>query len=128
MNDPREFFQLESLRPWLEEHGFYSRDWGLLSAAVERPWATFEGQDLYPDIWHKTAALLSSIEANHPLIDGNKRLGALLSALMLQVHGIHDSAISDDDFFALITDVATYHPDVEEIASRLQKITNLPPR
>jgi death-on-curing protein len=48
-------------------------DIGLLRSAVSRPRATFEGKDLYPDIFHKAAALMESLARNHPFIDGNKR-------------------------------------------------------
>lgn len=54
---PRSALRLESVGPWLEEHGFYAGDRGLLAAALERPWLTFDGQDLYPDVWPKAAAL-----------------------------------------------------------------------
>jgi death-on-curing protein len=52
-------------------HGI--RDLGLLQSAVSRPKATFGGKDLYPDIFHKAAALMESLVKNHPFIDGNKR-------------------------------------------------------
>lgn len=54
---PRSALRLESVGPWLEEHGFYAGDRGLLAAALERPWLTFEWQNLYPDVWSKAAAL-----------------------------------------------------------------------
>lgn len=119
MTDPRELFHLEVVRPWLEDHGFHSRDWGLLASALERPWVTFAGQDLYPDVWHKAGALLDSIEANHPLLDGNKRLGVLLCSLLLRAYGVDDRVITDDQWFDLVVEVAEYHPDVEDIAARL---------
>lgn len=126
MTEPRKLFQLEVVRPWLEKHGFHSRDWGMLATALERPWVTFAGQDLYPDVWHKTGALLDSIESSHPLLDGNKRLGVLLSSLMLRAHGVDDTKISDDQWFDLVIDIAAHHPTVDTIATRLQEIT-LPP-
>ncbi len=49
------------------------RDRGGLEAAVARPFATFAGQDLYPDAASKAAALLESVVKNHPFVDGNKR-------------------------------------------------------
>ncbi|MGH9280443.1 MAG: type II toxin-antitoxin system death-on-curing family toxin [Acidimicrobiales bacterium] len=51
------------------------RDAGLLGSAAARPQATVFGEDAYPDVWTKAAALLQSIVKNHPLVDGNKRLG-----------------------------------------------------
>lgn len=124
--DPRKVLRLEALRPWMEEHQFYARDWGLLAAALDRPWVTFGGTDLYPDVWHKTGALIDSIESSHPLLDGNKRLGVLLGSLMLRTHGIDDTAISDDQWFDLITDVASKHPPADDIADRLRSFSPHP--
>jgi death on curing protein len=53
------------------------RDIGLLEAAVHRPRASVLGNDAYPDLLTKAAALLHSLARNHPLIDGNKRLAWL---------------------------------------------------
>ena len=51
------------------------RDYGLLESALLRPQCSVFGQDAYPDLDHKAAALLSSLVGNHALVDGNKRLG-----------------------------------------------------
>ncbi|HEX7222825.1 MAG TPA: type II toxin-antitoxin system death-on-curing family toxin [Candidatus Limnocylindrales bacterium] len=51
------------------------RDIGLLDMAAARPRSTAFGADAYPDLDAKAAALLHSIVTNHPLVDGNKRLG-----------------------------------------------------
>ena len=53
------------------------RDMGLLESALARPQTTVFGQDAYPSLWDKAAALLHSIVLGHPLVDGNKRLGWL---------------------------------------------------
>lgn len=63
------------------------RDRGALEAALARPQATFDGEDLYPDIATKTAALLHSLVGNHPFMDGNKRVGALAAELFLLANG-----------------------------------------
>ena len=49
------------------------RDWNLLDSAIQRPQATFEGKDLYADLFTKAAALGRSLALNHPFVDGNKR-------------------------------------------------------
>ena len=49
------------------------RDMGLLESALARSQATFEGEDLYSDLWNKAAALMESLIKNHPFVDGNKR-------------------------------------------------------
>jgi death-on-curing protein len=119
---PRDLFTLDALHPWLTAHDYHPRDLGLLDAALNRPWATFAGKPLYPDPWTKTAAVISSIEANHPLVDGNKRLGVLLGSLMLHSHGIDHRQATDDDWFTLITTVATTHPDIDTLADHLRTL------
>ena len=51
------------------------RDIGLMQSAIARPQATAFGAEAYPSLDEKAAALLQSIVAGHPLVDGNKRLG-----------------------------------------------------
>ena len=63
------------------------RDRGLLESAVYRPQASFGGQDLYPDLFSKAAALGHSIISNHPFVDGNKRVGFEAMRLMLRLNG-----------------------------------------
>jgi len=63
------------------------RDEGGLEASVARPQATYGGEDLYPDLAAKTAALMHSIVAvRHPFVDGNKRTGAHSALLFLLVN------------------------------------------
>ena len=73
------------------------RDAGLLAAAAARPQASVFGTDAYPDTWTKAAALLQSIVGNHSLIDGNKRLGWLATAVFLELNGVGITAAQDDD-------------------------------
>ena len=63
------------------------RDQGLLESAVYRPQASFGGQDLYPDLWSKAAAMGHSIISNHPFVDGNKRIGFEAMRLILRLNG-----------------------------------------
>ena len=62
-------------------------DLGLLLSAVARPQATFDGQDLYPDIFSKAAALLESLVGNHAFVDGNKRTAITSAGLFLGING-----------------------------------------
>ena len=64
------------------------RDRGSLEASIARPAMTFGGEDLYPDLAAKAAALLHSLVLNHPFVDGNKRVGAAAAELMLELNGI----------------------------------------
>ncbi len=62
------------------------RDSGGLEAAVARPAMTFGGEDLYPDVAAKAAALMHSLVANHPFVDGNKRVGAHAALVFLEMN------------------------------------------
>jgi death on curing protein len=64
------------------------RDRGALEAALARPRMTFGGEDLYPDVEAKAAALLHSLVSNHPFVDGNKRVGAHACILFLLVNDV----------------------------------------
>jgi death-on-curing protein len=59
---------------------------GLLESAVENAKATFEGQDLFPDLESKCAATVFSLIHNHPFADGNKRTGAYVLLMMLELN------------------------------------------
>jgi death-on-curing protein len=63
------------------------RDRGAIESAVARPAMTFDGEDLYPDLPTKAAALMHSLVANHPFVDGNKRAGIAAAELMVVLNG-----------------------------------------
>ena len=64
------------------------RDMGMLESAVGRPFATFGGEDLYPDLFLKAAALVQSLSSNHPFVDGNKRTALTTLEYFLHLNGI----------------------------------------
>jgi len=66
---------------------FGIRDLGLLQSAIFRPQSTFGGNDLYPSVIDKAAALFHSLLFNHPFIDGNKRTALTTSARFLYISG-----------------------------------------
>ena len=63
------------------------RDRGALEAAAARPGMTFDGEDLYPDLAAKAAALMHSLALNHPFVDGSKRVGPAAAELVVEVNG-----------------------------------------
>lgn len=98
-------------------------DYGLLESAVARPQATVFGEDAYPTIHEKAAALLQSLAANHPLLDGNKRTAFVATALFYGLNGHHVPGSAEDEFFDLVIAVATGGLDtVSKIAKRLSLI------
>ncbi len=98
------------------------RDVGLLGSAVARPQTTVGGEDAYPTIWLKAAALLQSIVSNHALIDGNKRLGWLATAVFLELNDASVAGATNDDVYDLVITVASTKTTLEEIASRLEAL------
>ena len=109
MNDPVEFLELDdviSLAIGLFGDPLPIRDVGLLGSAVARPQTTAFGEDAYPDIWAKAASLLQSIVNNHALVDGNKPLGWLSTAVFLQINRVEISRAGTDEVFDLVIDVA----------------------
>lgn len=92
------------------------RDVGLLEAAVHRPRASVLGQDAYPDLFTKAAALLHSQAHNHPLVDGNKRLAWLVTYVFCAKNGVELDP-DDDAAYDLVIAVASgsLH-EIEEIA------------
>lgn len=64
------------------------RDVGLLESAVHRPSAAMFGEEAYPDLLDKAAALLQSLAINHPFFDGNKRTAWLSCVTFLAINGV----------------------------------------
>jgi len=95
------------------------RDIGLLQAAVARPQASAFGNEAYPTLDEKAAALLQSVVAGHPLVDGNKRLGWVAIRLFYRLNDA-DVRPTPDEAFDLVVSVASGdRRDVAEIAGTL---------
>jgi death-on-curing protein len=95
------------------------RDLGLLDAAAARARSSAFGEEAYPGLALKAAALLHSLARNHALVDGNKRLAFLATVVFLDLNG-HRPSLSDDDAVILVVDVAKGVAEVEQIADRLR--------
>ncbi len=74
------------------------RDRSSLSSAINRPFTTFNQEELYLEPVDKAAAILESIVTNHPFIDGNKRTGYVLARLLLLQSGIDIRATQKDKY------------------------------
>jgi death on curing protein len=71
------------------------RDMGALESAVAQPRMTFGGEDLYPSLVEKAAALCFSLVQNHPFVDGNKRVGHAAMETFLVLNGFEIDATTD---------------------------------
>ena len=64
------------------------RDEGMLDSALNAPFQTFGGEDVYPSLQQKAARLCFGLVKNHPFVDGNKRIGAHVMLVFLALNGI----------------------------------------
>src|SRR5215467_6990101 len=96
------------------------RDPGLLDAAAYRPQATMFGDDLYPTIHLKAAALMESLVCNHPLVDGNKRLGFVSTVVFYGLNGWRLQIPSQDAAVDLVLGVAKGEVDLHRMATTLE--------
>jgi death-on-curing protein len=99
------------------------RDYGLLESALARPKTTVFGQDAYPTLDEKAAALLHSLARNHALIDGNKRLAL---AGLIAFYGVNGRrlTLTNDAAYELVIAVASGALDaVADIAPVLRSAT-----
>jgi death-on-curing protein len=91
------------------------RDRGALEAADARPAMTFGGEDLYPDLPAKAAALMHSLVLNHPFVDGNKRVGLHAAIVLLNLNG-WEVAAGTADLVTTTLRTAAGELDVEALA------------
>ena len=125
MNRPVEYLDLDdvlSLARTLLGDPPPIRDVGLLGSAVARPQTSVFGEDAYPDVHSKAAALLQSIVNNHPLVDGNKRVGWLATAVFLELNRVSASTATNDQVFDFVIWVASSNPELQAIVDRLRLI------
>lgn len=123
MNEPVEYLDLDDLIDLASEllgDPPPIRDIGLLGSAAARPQTTAFGEDAYPDLWTKAAALLQSVLKNHALIDGNKRLGWVATATFLEINGTAVTHIANDDVYDFVIEVTVGKHEVDEIAEKLR--------
>lgn len=99
------------------------RDLGLLEAAAARPAASAFGEDAYPTLVDKAAALFHSLAKNHPLVDGNKRLALAGGVTFLWINGLK-LTMSNDEAYDFIIAISTGELDtVDAIAKVLRRKT-----
>lgn len=63
------------------------RDRAGLEAAIAAPLQSFGGEDLFPSDIEKIARIGFSLASNHAFLDGNKRIGAMMTQLLLEWNG-----------------------------------------
>ena len=96
------------------------RDAGLLASAVGRPAQSVFGEDAYPDLYTKTAALFESLACNHAFVDGNKRTAVVAAIHMLNWNGF-DFIASDTDVVNVAVSVAEHQLDLPKLAEFFER-------
>jgi death-on-curing protein len=110
----------KSIKDFGGSHGV--RDLGLLESALARPFQTFEGEDLYPTIFQKAAALGESLIINHPFVDGNKRTGMLAMVSLLLNSNLRFTA-APEEFYPFIINISTGSMPFDEVVEWLKENT-----
>jgi death on curing protein len=95
------------------------RDTGLLQSALARPRATAFGEDVYPTIHEKAAALLHSLARNHALVDGNKRLALAATIAFYGINGQRLTLTNAEAYDLIVAVAAGELDDVGVIADVL---------
>ncbi len=95
------------------------RDEGMLDSALNTPFQTFSGSELYPDLLSKAARLAFGLIADHPFIDGNKRIGTHAMLIFLRLNNV-ELEYDDDDLIALILGTAAGENDDKTILEWLK--------
>ena len=96
------------------------RDEGLLDSAVNTPFQTFSGLDLYPTVLEKAVRLGFGLIRNHPFIDGNKRIGTHAMLVFLNLNSITLS-YEDDELISTILSVASGEMDADGLLKWIQQ-------
>lgn len=104
----------------LADQQVHVRDHGLLESAIARPAATVFGEDAYPTLEVKAAALSHSLGTNHALVDGNKRLAWAATIVFLMLNGLVIANPPEPDAFDLVVAITSgQESDLTKIGERL---------
>ena len=90
------------------------RDMGLLESALESPFQSYGGEELYPSIQAKAARLCYGLVKNHAMIDGNKRLGCHTMLVFLALNG-YEMEYAQKELSDLILDIAADRKQYDDI-------------
>ncbi|GAA2003347.1 type II toxin-antitoxin system death-on-curing family toxin [Brevibacterium samyangense] len=116
-----EFLSTEDLLRLTDDLGVGPvRDVGLIESAAHRPTTVLWGNEAYPSLDDKAAALFESLIRNHALVDGNTRLGWLALIVFSAING-NDLDVEDDEAYDFVIAVASGEKSLNEIARRFRE-------
>ena len=102
------------------------RDLGALESAIAQPYMTFGGNELYPSLVEKAAALGFSLIQNHPFTDGNKRTGHAVMESFLGLNDYEINANTDEQveiILSLASDKLNRNEFTEWLSKHIKKLT-----
>lgn len=95
------------------------RDRDGLEAVIAAPLQTFGDEELFPTDIEKIARLGYGLAANHVFIDGNKRIGAMMTQLLLQWNGYHLS-LREGELAEMFISIADGTSDLQDLRLWIQ--------
>ena len=114
------FLELEDALQQIAVAGFYVKDLGLLDSALARPKTTLFGEDAYPTLELKAAAMVHSIIKNHAMVDGNKRTSWFMLSSFLYING-YFIVMNADQGMEFTLGIATDKLTLAEAAEMIRK-------
>ena len=99
------------------------RDNNLLESAIETPFQSFGGIELYPSIQEKAVRLGYGLIKNHCMVDGNKRIGAHVMLVILALNGI-ELSYTQKELYVVILDVAAGKQEYEDLLDWVRRHQN----
>ena len=117
-----DYLTLDDVLALTARAGFTIADYGLVESALARPQASVFGEDAYPTIHQKAAALLQSLATNHALADGNKRTAWAVTRLFYGLNGYGITATHDERFEVIIAVATRELETIDKIAARLAQM------
>ncbi len=114
------YLDLEDALQQIAVAGFYVKDLGLLDSALARPRTTLFGEDAYPTLELKAAAMVHSIIKNHAMVDGNKRTSWFMLSSFLYING-YFIEMNADQGMEFTLGIATDKLTLAEAADMIRK-------
>ncbi len=114
------YLDLEDALQQIAVAGFYVKDLGLLDSALARPRTTLFGEDAYPTLELKAAAMVHSIIKNHAMVDGNKRTSWFMLSSFLYING-YFIEMNADQGMEFTLGIATDKLTLAEAAEMIRK-------
>ena len=114
-----QYLSLEDALQQIAISGFYVKDAGLLDSALARPQTSVFGEDAYPTLELKAAAMTHSVIKNQPMVDGNKRTSWFLLNAFLYING-YLLEMSTEEGLEFTLGVATDQLSLEQAAEKIR--------